>query len=258
MSFIILIKEKSLLFYLSLISHNKVYTTKYSFRNNKATIHAIDINNWNQEIRIMEKAHNLSYPLIFKYKGEFYLLPNEKDINEIALYKSTGFPSEWEKVTTLISNFNASDSTLFEHDKLWWLTCTSNNDSRHMKLYVYYSDNLFGPWLPHKKNPVKTDIRSSRPAGNILKYNDFLLRPSQDCSKTYGGRIVINKILKLTPEEFEEEPFKFLEINYERDFNKGIHTLNSIDKITIIDGKRYVFSLSQINKLFRKKGIFKF
>ncbi len=33
-----------------------------------------------------------------------------------------------------------------------------------------------------------------------------LYRPAQDCSVTYGGAVVINRIDRLTPEEFSEQP----------------------------------------------------
>ena len=40
---------------------------------------------------------------------------------------------------------------------------------------------------------VKTDVRSARPAGTPFVYQGELYRPAQDCSRTYGGSIVIHR-----------------------------------------------------------------
>lgn len=237
-------------------SNNTLYILFENFRykDNKGSISVINIDCKDKKREIkksMDKAYHIAYPFVFKYNDEIYLIPNERETNEIALYKAIKFPSTWEKVKVLIENITASDSTLFKYNDLWWLTCSLRDGGNNLRLYIYYSDDLFGPWQPHKKNPVKTDVRSSRPAGKIIRYKGSLLRPSQDNSKTYGGRIVLNRIIQLTPQEFEEEPFKIIDPNFKDKYNKGIHTLNSIDNIIILDGKRDVFSLNKFKKTIR-------
>ena len=46
--------------------------------------------------------------------------------------------------------------------------------------------------------------RSARPAGPIFAHEGRLYRPAQDCSRTYGGAVVIHRIEALTPEIFRE------------------------------------------------------
>ena len=94
---------------------------------------------------------------------------------------------------------------------------------------------------PHPANPVKTNICSSRPAGNFFIENDILYRPAQDCSKTYGGRIALNKITKLTTTEFEEETVGYINPVKNSFYNKGIHTISSAGNYTVIDAKRFTF-----------------
>src|SRR5213596_456309 len=55
-----------------------------------------------------------------------------------------------------------------------------------------------GPWRPHPGNPVKVDVRSSRPAGGPFLFGGNLYRPAQDCSRTYGGGITINRVTHLS------------------------------------------------------------
>jgi len=55
---------------------------------------------------------------------------------------------------------------LFEYDG-YWLMC-----SRRLRrecsdlLFLWRAQDRFGPWEPNSANPVKTDVRSSRPGGD--------------------------------------------------------------------------------------------
>ena len=42
----------------------------------------------------------------------------------------------------------------------YFLLCTSLNFDQDADLLIYYSDNLFGPYIPFFDNPVKQDITS--------------------------------------------------------------------------------------------------
>ena len=137
------------------------------------------------------------------------------------------------------------DSTVFEHDNRWWLICTNAGDGRDDKLLVWHADSLFGPWQPHALNPVKIDIRSARPAGTPFMHDGHLYRPAQDCSATYGGRIVINRVTRLTPTAFEEEAYRTIDPVADGQYNRGLHTLSRLGQTqTLVDGKRYRFHLA--------------
>src|SRR6185369_10054576 len=97
---------------------------------------------------------------------------------------------------------------------------------------------LAGPWRPHRRSPVKFDVRSARPAGTPFEHGGQIFRPSQDCSETYGGAIRINRILRLTAEEFDEETVAVLRPDANGPYPAGLHTLSAFDEWTLIDGKR--------------------
>jgi hypothetical protein len=69
--------------------------------------------------------------------------------------------------------------------------------------------------------------------------NGELYRPAQDCSKTYGGRVVLNRILRLTPTDFSEAPERFVEPTPGSLYGKALHTLSGAGPRTVIDGKRW-------------------
>ena len=121
-----------------------------------------------------------------------------------------------------------------------------------MNLFVYYAESITGPYVPHAANPVKTDIRSSRPAGNFIETNGRIYRPAQDCSETYGGKIQINEIVKLSETEFEEKTVKTI-LSPDKKFNKGFHTISSCGELTVFDTKSYIFSLSNFKRKLKRK-----
>ena len=103
---------------------------------------------------------------------------------------------------------------------------------------------------------MKIDIRSSRPAGTPFIHEDQLFRPAQDCSKTYGGRIVLNRIKTLTISQFEEESVCFVEPQRDSLYPDGVHTISSAGGVTIIDGKRFDYSfLHFFRKLYKYRPV---
>jgi len=246
--FIIKLKDKTYILY------EDLYLPK-----NKANVSAAIIDNGSLRLirkNIIEKAHHISFPFIFEYKNEIYLLLEEWRTNQLSLYKAKKFPNIWEKLSILLTDVAAIDPVIFQQDNFWWLFFTRRDSDPNYRLYIYYSENLFGPWKPHKRNPVKTDVRSSRPAGNLFYYNGNLIRPAQDCSETYGGRIALNKVIALNPYEFKEEPLFFIRPKRNEHFNKGIHTINAADNIIVIDGKKNIFTTLKISKLLKRRSAY--
>ena len=191
---------------------------------------------------ISDLPFHMSYPYIIEYGGELYCVPETHQAVEASLYRAVVFPAKWEKAVTLIKDVSAVDSTVFKYKGLWWLFCTDENRGAHLNLFVWYSSDLFGEWRPHSGNPVKTDVRSSRPGGTPFIHEGQLYRPSQDCSTTYGARIVLNKVTLLNPTEFKEEPVCYVEPDRKGPFPVGLHTLSAAGDFTLIDGKRWTFS----------------
>jgi hypothetical protein len=186
---------------------------------------------------VIEEPHHLSHPFLLEHEGRAYCVPESSEAGEVALYRADEFPYRWSKVKTLIRGLDAVDSTIFRHEKRWWLTCCIRGENH--RLFIWYSDDLFGPWRPHVGNPVKTDIRSARPGGTPFVHNGQLYRPSQDCSATYGGRVILNRIKKLTPLEFEESQVGTLEPI--APYLAGLHTVSAAGNLTVIDGKKRSF-----------------
>ena len=188
---------------------------------------------------------HMSYPYLIVFEGEIYCIPETANAREVALFKAVEFPNRWVRVALLISDFAGVDCTVIRRDGLWWLFCVNRDRGDHA-LYVWHAKDLVGPWKPHSSNPVKIDIRSARPAGTPFIHEGYLIRPAQDCSRAYGGSIVLNRVIRLTTTEFREEPIARVQADLEGSYPDGLHTLSAVGDFTLIDGKRFGFSLTAL------------
>ena len=195
---------------------------------------------WSAVRPAIDTGCHASYPYMFEYQGQRYCVPETYEANEVRLYRCIEFPEKWELAGTLLKGISAVDTTLFEYEGRWWLFCT-RAEASGTRLHAFYADTPFGPWRPHMRNPVKVDIRSSRPAGAPFCVNGTFYRPAQDCSRTYGGRIAINRIEDLTPARFAEATVAHVEPNRRSRFGRALHTLSFAGDYCVVDGKRWAF-----------------
>jgi len=202
----------------------------------------------------IDNRMHMSYPYLIEHKGQVYCVPESWQSRRVSLYVLDGEQRQWRLVRPIIEDFAAVDSTILQHDGLWWLWCTNAEDEPDSKLLLWYACDLLGPWRPHPANPVKVDARSSRPAGRPFLSEGNLYRPAQDCSRTYGGAITINRITRLSLTEFCEEPVVHIE-PWDRRYRSGIHTLVGDGSLTVLDGKRMVIAPALVlRRLAHKMG----
>jgi hypothetical protein len=190
--------------------------------------------------KIIEKNYHLSYPFLIEDDGELYLIPESSGNKKIELYKCIEFPYKWKQELILMDNVIAVDTTIFKQNNKYWLFTNikeNKGSSKNDNLYLFYADRLVtNNWTPHPQNPIISDMKRARSAGNIFKYNNRLYRPSQDCSKHYGYGIKISQILTLNEDIYEDAEVSSIYPGWEKKLI-STHTLNSTEKLTIIDAR---------------------
>ena len=168
------------------------------------------------------------------------MIPETENNNTIELYKCVDFPFKWEIKKTLIHNITASDSTIILKDGIYWLftnVIKNKGSSSHDELFLFSSESLISDnWISHPQNPIITDVRSSRQAGNLFAVNTKLYRPSQDCAKHYGHGIKINEVIELNMTNYKEKVVDSIFPDWDNDLI-STHTINSVGKLTVIDAK---------------------
>jgi hypothetical protein len=188
--------------------------------------------------RALNGPTHLAYPFVFEHDGSALCTPENAQRRGVFLYRLDGDRQGWTEHATLLEGVAAVDPTLVHHGGRWWLFCADADDDVNGKLMLWCSPELLGPWEPHPANPVKADIRSSRPAGTPFVFEGELYRPAQDCAGGYGRAVVINKVIRLTATEYAEEPVaRFAPAPGSR-YAAGVHTLAGLGDLTAVDGKR--------------------
>ena len=213
-----------------------VFFEEYLYKDNKAHISVIELSKSgvSEPAPVLKRDYHLSYPFVFHWNDRHYMIPETAANKTIEVYACESFPNEWKLETVLFESIAARDATLFEVDGLWWMFVAIADTDFSDELFLYYSENPFGPWKPHQRNPVKSDVRNSRPAGRPFYWNGDLYRPAQDSSRGYGYGMRINRIVRLTPAEFVEEEVSQVLPQWRKDL-RGTHTLNICDDLTVID-----------------------
>lgn len=187
---------------------------------------------WKYEKIVLTENFHLSYPYVFEYNGEFYMIPETSEINRVILYKAKSFPYKWEKTNELLHG-NYVDSSIFQYEDKWWMLSGKNKT-----LHLFYSDHLDKGWKEHPKSPLITNNNKiTRPSGRVIVYKNKIYRYTQDGEPNYGSAVRVFMIKQLTKNEYEEEELGLVlkGTNTNKDWRKdGMH---SIDQIMIEENK---------------------
>jgi len=174
---------------------------------------------------------HLSYPFPFFDGDTLYMICESYQAGGVFLWRKD---KDWLLIDKILDQ-PAVDATIWKGPDRWWLFCGLARDVPNEALYIYHAARPEGPWFAHVGNPVKRDVASSRPAGPLFRYDRLLIRPTQDCSQTYGGAITLNVVETLNKEVFSEYPLR--QLKPDRHYHDGLHTICAAGAVTIIDGK---------------------
>ncbi len=220
-----------------------VFIEEFLYATQKGHISLIVMNkdgSFEPPVRVLEAPYHLSYPFVFEFESNLYLIPESSANRTVELYKCMAFPLKWEFQRNLMNNCQVVDTTLFQWQGKWWMFVNQIQTvgaSSWDELFLHYSDSPFSAnWTPHQRNPVVSDARSARPAGRLFVRNGRLYRPSQNCSGHYGYGFNICEITKLTETEYEEKIVSRVEPKWDKNI-VSTHTINYEDGLTIIDGQ---------------------
>jgi hypothetical protein len=159
---------------------------------------------WEYRQIVLKEPFHLSYPNVFKWQDDHYMIPETLGANYISLYKARDFPAHWELAGRLIEGTHA-DPSIFYFDHRWWMfTCSAHYS--HDTLNLYFADDLMGRWYEHPRSPiVKGDRRRARPGGRMTNWEGRLIRFAQDCYPRYGTQLRAFEITELTTCSYREE-----------------------------------------------------
>ena len=183
----------------------------------------------------LDLDYHLSYPCVFVMNDEILMVPECAKSGKITAYKCTDFPYSWEKAFDICNEVGVDTTPLQrETDTNTFFVSTIRTKSNKE------NNCLFAIDLSGTKKALIENDPTTRPAGHFIVDGDTVLRPSQDCSNSYGGALVFKNVVNSSIDDYQEETeftIHASDINLSSmpfDFN-GIHTYNISQEYEVID-----------------------
>ncbi|CAH8324383.1 unnamed protein product [Eruca vesicaria subsp. sativa] len=195
----------------------------------------------------LDEPWHLSFPFVFNYNGQIYMMPESNELGQLRLYRAVNFPLIWNLEKVILQK-PLVDTTIIHHQGSYWLFGSDHTSifgtKKNGHLQIWYSTTPLGPWKPHKKNPVHNGARNG---GRAFSYNGNLYRVGQASGDSYEKKIRIFKIDVLSKEEYREVQVPFdLETSHKgqnswngvRQHHLDVIQLSSGEYIGLVDGDR--------------------
>ena len=228
--------------------HNKDYLffENYSYKTKRGKISCgvLKDNQLTEVIDVLNFKFHLSFPFIFEEEGEIYLMPESSENKKLEIFRAVNFPSKWELYTTAFEGEAVCDAFFYTdelHQKWLFLNKQAAKQSpMNSELFIYKVDSIkLRSMTPHKLNPVLIDARVARNGGSIFEHNNQLFRPSQrNVDGVYGRALNINRIDKLTIDEYVETTVQIIEPNFDKKL-MGLHHLHQCNGKFVFDAAYY-------------------
>jgi len=179
---------------------------------------------------VLTEPYHLSYPCVFKWDDDFYMIPEGGRGAGVTLYKADRFPLKWLPIKVIIENTGYFDSSIFRYQQLWWLFTATKDSNKKIILQLYYAKDLLGLWEKHPESPIQeANQHTSRPGGRVVVDGDKLYRFAQDGYPIYGSKVHIMEIIKLSKTEYKEkriDEHPFLEAGRNHWNSGGMHHID--------------------------------
>lgn len=160
---------------------------------------------WSYQGIVLDEPFHLSYPYVFEYQGEQYMIPESYEARRVTLYRAKRFPSKWVWLETLLEGECLVDSSVIRVNGRWWMFVQSSPRPRHDTLRLYSASRLTGPWEEHPASPIVEGApHAARPAGRVILHEGRVMRFAQDCRTAYGLAVRAFEVITLTPDAYEE------------------------------------------------------
>lgn len=198
-----------------------------------------ETNSFGSYKEIISEKYHLSYPLVFEFKNEIYMLPEASESDSLYFYKAIDFPEKWKKTENLLSGIKLVDTTPFFIDNsLYAIGLDISNESFNL-LLMRYEANRF-TIVDKIEN---CDMSLSRPGGRIIVKDDKLVAITQDCKEAYGKAVNFIEVTIKDNKLMLSEPLKKITPNdvglIKAKQADGIHTYNFSKDLEVVDLKYY-------------------
>lgn len=224
-----------------------LFVEVYEKKKKKAAIGYYQFENGTPKYKglIIERPYHMSYPCVFSYENDFYMIPESSANNSVTLYKAIKFPSKWEKVKDLIVGDKYVDTTIVKHEgKILLLSYKAN--AKKWQLMVFNLDMKNNKLK--KINTIIYEKNIGRPAGYVIKDK----RPAQNCSNKYGENILVYEIESYIPyKEYIVDSIRVEDIKVDGNYDR-VHTYTADTSYEVIDLYKEKIDLLHGIRIFKR------
>lgn len=159
--------------------------------------------NWEYRQIVIKEPFVLSYPYVFKWHDDYYMIPEAHMETSVRLYRATDFPYRWTYERDLITGDHFISASVVRYKDMWWMFVARLGNET---LRLFYAADLKGQWNEHPLSPiVAKDLNIARPGGRPLVIDGTLYRIGQDCYPTYGNQVFAFQITDISTTTYKEK-----------------------------------------------------
>lgn len=208
----------------------------------------IEDGKWQPWKIVIDEPFHMSYPNVFKHKGNIYMIPETSADRTLRLYKAECFPEQWELIKILDHEVAFVDTTLFSGETgICAITSEISDYPKQVDFILEFDDE----WNITSKTVIQEKrTEFSRCAGHVISLPKSNIRVSQNCDGHYGKGMIFSElderllsdglgkiVLQLFPSD--------IVTSQQRKWT-GLHTYNSTSKYEVVDVERKHCTLPSI------------
>lgn len=170
-----------------------------------------------EPVKIIEEEFPVSFPNVFVYKNNIYMIPTCSGVKQIRIYKMQKSILDWNLYSVFDTEEAVVDVAVYQNDGECFLLGSYMNDHNpHQTARICYelkqlddADNIMLAecW---KEKGFSYKVRNG---GNITDYDGKPCRIVQHSTKDVCGKFIsINEILKLNSENISEYPIRKMDL----------------------------------------------
>lgn len=207
---------------------------------------------------IIAEPYHMSFPMVFEWNGEIYMIPETSANHSINIYHADSFPYEWKLLSSIKTQQPLVDTIVVEKNSEYVTILSSEINKanplevKYQKFRLFYSnlkelipDNVF--------NFAQTFNLEDRNAGGLIE-SDYCILPTQYSSLIdYGVKLSFRNISNQNNRiDVSHNELNILDVNKKNII--GIHTYSKGEKVETIDVRYLKFDpIKQYSKLLMKR-----
>ncbi len=210
---------------------------------------------------IINEPFHMSFPEVFAFRGEWYMIPETHVVSEFRIYKMKKNVFKWELFCAIRTEHCFSDTVVYVRDeKIYLITTEKANDNPYINKLSFFcleidcdKNEAKIRELPiQMQNEYGYDVRNG---GSILQNEGSLFRVIQKSEYgEYGKAVLLKQITEMGEEGYLESATKIeagvgkIDIGLNPLFHvmEGIHTYGVCNDFEVLDVKTASISFSSI------------